>query len=48
MARIAMRNSQKVTFAEVFEIYISAVAARGVQEIMYNKLRKLKTASKKT
>lgn len=41
---IAMRNSQKVTFAEVFEIYISAVAARGVKEIMYNKLRKLKTA----
>ena len=44
MARIAMRNSQKATFAEVFEIYISAVAARGVKEIMYNKLRKLKTA----
>ena len=29
MARITMRNSQKATFAEVFEVYISAVTARG-------------------
>ncbi len=27
-----MRNSQKATFAEVFEIYISAVTARGVKD----------------
>ena len=27
-----MRNSQKSTFAEVFEIYISAVTARGVKD----------------
>ena len=32
MARITMRNSQKATFAEVFEIYISAVTARGVKD----------------
>ena len=32
MARITMRNSQKSTFAEVFEIYISAVTARGVKD----------------
>ena len=29
MARITMRNSQKATFAQVFELYISAVTARG-------------------
>ena len=27
-----MRNSQKATFAEVFEVYISAVTARGVKD----------------
>jgi hypothetical protein len=32
MARITMRNSQKATFAEVFEVYISAVTARGVKD----------------
>ena len=32
MARITMRNSQKSTFAEVFEIYISAVTSRGVKD----------------
>ena len=32
MARISMRNSQKATFAEVFEVYISAVTARGVKD----------------
>ena len=32
MGRITMRNSQKATFAEVFEIYISAVTARGVKD----------------
>lgn len=32
MARITMRNSQKATFTEVFEIYISAVTARGVKD----------------
>jgi len=32
MARITMRNSRKATFAEVFEVYISAVTARGVKD----------------
>ena len=32
MARITMRNSQKATFAQVFEVYISAVTARGVKD----------------
>ena len=32
MARITMRNSQKATFAQVFELYISAVTARGVKD----------------
>ena len=32
MARITMRNSQKATFAEAFEVYISAVTARGVKD----------------
>lgn len=32
MARTTMRNSPKATFAEVFEIYISAVTARGVKD----------------
>ena len=31
MDRITMRNSPKATFAEVFEVYISAVTARGVK-----------------
>lgn len=30
MARITMRNAQKATFAQVFELYISAVTERGV------------------
>ncbi len=32
MARITMRNSQKATFVQVFEVYISAVTARGVKD----------------
>jgi len=32
MARITMRNSKKATFAETFELYISAIAARGVKD----------------
>ena len=32
MARITMRNSQMATFAQVFEVYISAVTARGVKD----------------
>ena len=32
MARITMRNSQKATFAQIFEVYISAVTARGVKD----------------
>ena len=32
MARITMRNSQKETFAQVFEVYVSAVTARGVKD----------------
>ena len=32
MARITMRNSQKATFADVFDLYISAVTARGVKD----------------
>lgn len=32
MARITMRNAQKESFAQVFELYISTVAARGVKD----------------
>ena len=32
MARITMRNSPKATFAQFFELYISAVTARGVKD----------------
>lgn len=32
MARISMRNAQKATFEQVFELYISAVTARGVKD----------------
>ena len=32
MARITMRNSQKAPYAEVFEVYISAVTARDVKD----------------
>ncbi len=32
MARITMRNSQKTTSAQVFEVYTSAVTARGVKD----------------
>ena len=32
MARITMRNAQKATFEQVFELYISAVTARGVKD----------------
>lgn len=32
MARITTRNAQKESFAQVFELYISAVTARGVKD----------------
>ena len=32
MARITMRNAQTESFAQVFELYISAVTARGVKD----------------
>ena len=32
MARIVMRSSQKATFAQVLEIYVSAITARVVKD----------------
>lgn len=32
MARITMKNAEKASFAQIFELYISAVTARGVKD----------------
>ena len=32
MARITMKNAEKVSFTQIFELYISAVTARGVKD----------------